>query len=327
MRKEDEILRIEGLKTYFPIKTGILGKKVGVVHAVDNVSFSIYKGETFGLVGESGCGKTTTSFTLMRLVKPTAGNVYFEGKDLSRIKGRELRRLRRRMNIIFQDPYASLNPRMSVYQIIGEPFHIHKHAKGKEKREKIMQLVNKVGLSPHHTHRYPHEFSGGQRQRIGIARALAIEPTFIIADEPVSALDISVRAQILNLLETLKQDLGLTYLYISHDLSTVKHMCDRVAVMYVGKIVEVAPTKEIYKNPIHPYTKALLSAIPIPDPTIKRKRTILKGDVPTPINPPSGCRFHPRCSEAKPICKDVEPQLIKMGNSEIEHLVACHPYN
>lgn len=324
LERMDAILQVEDLKKYFPVKAGIFKKTVGTVHAVDNISFYISKGETFGLVGESGCGKTTTALTIMRLIEPTTGRVYFEGKNVFDLKGRELRKLRRIMNIIFQDPFASLNPRMSVYQIVSEPFDIHGHASGGEKKRRVMELIKRVGLSPHHISRYPHEFSGGQRQRIGIARALAVEPTFIIADEPVSALDISVRAQILNLLENLKKEFGLTYLYISHDLSTVKHMCDRVAVMYVGKIVEVTATKELFKNPLHPYTEALLSAIPIPDPLIARKRIILKGDVPTPINPPTGCRFHPRCPYMTPTCKEVEPELINVGSS-IEHYVACHP--
>ena len=319
----NSVLKVEKLKKYFPIQTGLFKRTTGHVHAVDDITFEIRKGETFGLVGESGCGKTTTALTTMRLIEPTAGTIYFDGEDISHLKGKGLKKLRRAMSIIFQDPFASLNPRMSVYQIVSEPFDIHRHASGQEKRKRVMEIVERVGLSPHHIHRYPHEFSGGQRQRIGIARALAVEPGFIVADEPVSALDVSVRAQILNLLKNLRQELGLTYLYISHDLSTVKHMCDRIAVMYVGKIVEISTTNELFQNPVHPYTKALLSAIPIPDPTIKRKRIVLSGDVPTPIDPPSGCRFHPRCAEASPVCRDSMPELIEVGTS-VEHFVACN---
>lgn len=323
----EDILKVEHLKKFFPIKRGFLSREPKMfVHAVDDVSFNIINGEILGLVGESGSGKTTIGLTIMRLLDNlgiTEGKASFAGKSIFDLKGKQFTQYRRDLQIIFQDPFASLNPRMMVYQIVSEPFTIHGHAKGREKKKKVIEIMEKVGLAPHHLYRYPHEFSGGQRQRIAIARALAMEPKLIIADEPVSSLDVSVRSQILRLLEVLKNDFGLSYLYISHDLSTVKYLCNRIAVMYVGKLVEIATTKELFENPVHPYTKALLSAIPIPDPFKKRKRIILKGEIPTPINPPPGCRFHPRCVNAKSSCKESEPALINI-NKSTDHYVACN---
>ncbi|MDH5450568.1 MAG: dipeptide ABC transporter ATP-binding protein [Candidatus Bathyarchaeota archaeon] len=321
----ERMLEVRNLKKYYQLKAGIFKKQVGFVHAVDGISFNVKKGETLGLVGESGCGKTTAGLTILRLIEPTAGEVFFEGKDIFKATKKEMRTFRRELQIIFQDPYSSLNPRMTVYDIVSEPLKVHGLARKKnEKTEKVSQLIKKAGLSPHeHMHRYPHEFSGGQRQRIGIARALATNPKLIIADEPVSSIDVSVRAQILNLLQDLKKEFRLTMLFISHDLSVVKHVCNRVAVMYVGKIVEIAKTKDLYNNPQHPYSEVLLSAIPVPNPKIRRKRILLRGEVPTPVNPPLGCRFHPRCSYAEPACEKVEPKLINIGGPD-EHLVACH---
>ncbi|WP_236777806.1 dipeptide ABC transporter ATP-binding protein [Anoxybacter fermentans] len=317
-----KLLEVKNLKKHFPIKGGIFGKQVGSVKAVDGVSFYIKDGETLGMVGESGCGKSTTGRLILRLIEPTEGEVIFEGKNILTFNKKQMREMRRKMQIIFQDPYASLNPRMTVGNIIGEAIEIHKLAKTKqEKEERVQQLLEQVGLTRAHANRYPHEFSGGQRQRIGIARALAVNPKLIICDEPVSALDVSIQAQVINLMQDLQQKLGLTYLFIAHDLSVVKHISDRVAVMYLGKIVELAETNELYDNPKHPYTQALLSAIPIPDPTIKRERILLEGDVPSPINPPGGCRFHTRCPYAKDICKEEEPVFKDKGN---QHFVACH---
>ncbi len=325
MEKNGNVLvRVENLKKYFPITRGIIFQKtIGYVRAVDDVSFFIRKGETFGLVGESGCGKTTVGRTILQLYRPTAGKVYFDGIDLTTLKGEELRRMRRRMQIIFQDPYASLNPRMTVGDIIGEPLEIHGIAKGKEKRERVMELLQIVGLNPYFINRYPHEFSGGQRQRIGVARALAMYPDFIVCDEPISALDVSIQAQIINLLEELQERFGLTYLFIAHDLAVVRHISDRVAVMYLGKIVELTDRDTLYNNPLHPYTQALLSAVPIPDPVVeeRRRRIILKGEIPSPANPPSGCRFHTRCPVVMDICKEVEPEFKDVGGG---HWVACH---
>ncbi|MDL1896196.1 dipeptide ABC transporter ATP-binding protein [Anaerolineae bacterium CFX7] len=318
------LLQVRGLKKYFPITQGILfQKKVADVKAVDGVSFDVHPGETLGLVGESGCGKSTTGRTILQLYRPTEGQVIFRGKDLAQLKSEDLRKMRSDMQMIFQDPYASLNPRMTVGDIVAEPLEVHNIVKGKEKKERVQELLQIVGLNPYFINRYPHEFSGGQRQRIGIARALAVNPDFIVCDEPISALDVSIQAQIINLLEELQERFGLTYLFIAHDLSVVRHISDRVAVMYLGKIVELTDSKALYENPLHPYTRALLSAVPIPDPLIeeKRERIILVGDVPSPVNPPKGCRFHTRCPLAIPICKEVAPEWRDVGNG---HFVECH---
>jgi oligopeptide transport system ATP-binding protein len=320
----DYLLQVRGLKKYFPITQGIIiQRKVADVRAVDGLDFNIMKGETLGLVGESGCGKSTTGRTILQLYRPTEGQVLFQGNDLAKLKGEDLRRMRRNMQMIFQDPYASLNPRMTVGDIIGEPLEVHNLAKGKEKKERVEQLLHTVNLNPYFINRYPHEFSGGQRQRIGIARALAVNPGFIVCDEPISALDVSIQAQIINLLEELQSKMNLTYLFIAHDLSVVRHISDRIAVMYLGRIVELTDRKQLYASPLHPYTRALLSAVPIPDPAVeeKRERIILTGDVPSPVNPPSGCRFHTRCPLAIDICKRVDPEFRNVGN---DHFVACH---
>ncbi len=315
------LLRVRNLKKYFPIRGGLFSREIARVHAVDDVSFDIQPGETLGLVGESGCGKSTTGRTILRLIEPTAGEVWFEDRNVTALDKRALRQIRREMQIIFQDPYASLNPRMTVRSIIGEALVIHKLAKNRREREdRVVQLLETVGLSAEHLRRYPHEFSGGQRQRIGIARALAVSPKLIVCDEPVSALDVSIQAQIINLLEELQQKFGLTYLFIAHDLSVVEHISTRVAVMYLGKIVEIAPAKELYANPKHPYTEALLAAVPIPDPAIKRARILLEGDVPSPIKPPSGCRFHTRCPIRVPSCAENEQVLKEIAP---DHWVAC----
>jgi oligopeptide transport system ATP-binding protein len=324
---ENHFVDVKNLVKHFPIRIpGILFKKqVGVIHAVDGISFSVDKGTTFGLVGESGCGKTSTARAILYLDPPTSGKIYIEGEDVGEIfkskKKNEILKLRRKMQYVFQDPYASLDPRMTVADIIMEPLMIHKHVPKNEWHDKLYELLELVGLEDYHAERYPHEFSGGQRQRICIARALAVEPQLLIADEPVASLDVSVRAQILNLLRELQQKLKITYLYISHDLSTVRHICHRIAVMYLGKFVEIAETDELFSSPLHPYTQALLSAIPIPDPETKRSRIVLPGEVPSPINPPSGCRFQPRCIyQKKHRCAETEPELIDVGNG---HLVAC----
>jgi oligopeptide transport system ATP-binding protein len=324
MADDNVLVRVERLKKYFPITRGaILSRRVGDIKAVDDVSFDIYHGETLGLVGESGCGKTTVGRTIIQLYRPTAGHVFYDGQDLANMRGGELRRMRRRVQVIFQDPYASLNPRLTVGAIVGEPLEIHRIARRKDMRERVEELLKMVGLDPYFVNRYPHEFSGGQRQRIGIARALALAPDFIVCDEPISALDVSIQAQIVNLLEELQDRLELTYLFIAHDLSMVRHISDRVAVMYLGKVVELADRDTVYTNPLHPYTEALLSAVPIPDPVVeeKRRRIILKGDVPSPANPPPGCNFNTRCPVVMDVCSEVEPEFIEV---EPAHFCACH---
>jgi oligopeptide transport system ATP-binding protein len=323
MPENGVLLNIENLKMWFPITQGIvIQRHIGDIKAVDGVSFSIRHGETLGLVGESGCGKSTTGRAILQLYRPTAGDVYFEGENLCQLKGERLRRMRRKMQMIFQDPYASLNPRMTVGNIVGEPLEVHNILKGKALKERVQELLQVVGLNPYFINRYPHEFSGGQRQRIGVARSLAVNPSFIICDEPISALDVSIQAQIINLLEELQAQFGLTYLFIAHDLSVVRHISDRVAVMYLGKIVELTDRYTLYNDPKHPYTQALLSAVPIPDPFIEeeRQRIILEGDVPSPANPPKGCNFSTRCPVVMDICKESEPEFKDIGG---EHWVAC----
>ncbi len=319
----DVLLEVKDLKMYFPIYRGVVQREVGAVHAVDGVSFNVIRGETLGLVGESGCGKSTTGRTILQLYKPTAGSIHFDGVDLVALKGEELRLMRRKMQMIFQDPYASLNPRMTIAEIIGEPLAVHNIATGKEIQERVEHLLELVNLNPSFATRYAHEFSGGQRQRIGIARALALQPSFIVCDEPISALDVSIQAQVVNLLDELQHQFNLTYLFIAHDLSMVRHISKRVAVMYLGVIVELADRSELYNKPLHPYTQALLSAIPIPDPIAdaKRARTILQGDVPSPVNPPSGCRFRTRCPIAEKMCAETRPEFRELKPG---HLVACH---
>ena len=318
------LIRVENLKKHFPITRGILfQREVGSVKAVDGVSFEIKEGETLGLVGESGCGKSTTGRTILQLHRPTSGKVFYDDTDLTQLSSDEMRLARRNFQMIFQDPYASLNPRMTVESIIAEPLEVHNIGKKKERHERVKELMNIVGLNPSLNNRYPHEFSGGQRQRIGVARALALNPKFIVADEPISALDVSIQAQVVNLMEELQEKLGLTYLFIAHDLSMVRHIADRTMVMYLGKIVELAAAEELYTNPLHPYTQALLSAVPIPDPIKerKRKRIILTGDVPSPAHPPTGCNFNPRCPVAIDICKEVDPEWREINSG---HWVACH---
>jgi oligopeptide transport system ATP-binding protein len=323
MSNEETLLTVEDLVMYFPIRRGIFQNVVGYVHAVDGISFEIKRGETLGLVGESGCGKSTTGRAILQLYRPTSGNVLFQGQNLVNLRGQKLRHMRRQMQMIFQDPYASLNPRMTVEQIIGEPLSVHKILRGSEVRDRVEELLKLVRLNPAYIDRYPHEFSGGQRQRIGVARSLALQPELIICDEPISALDVSVQAQVVNLLEDLQAEMNLTYLFIAHDLSMVRHISDRVAVMYLGVLSELADRDELYSNPLHPYTIALLSAVPIPSPVIeaKRKRIILKGDVPSPVNPPTGCRFHTRCPLAEPICTEKRPEWREVRPN---HFVACH---
>ncbi len=320
----DNLVEVNGLKMYFPVTAGLfVQKKIADVKAVDDLSFFVKKGETLGLVGESGCGKSTTGRAVLQLYRPTAGSVMFDGQELTKLQGQDLRRFRRRMQMIFQDPYSSLNPRMNVSQIIAEPMVIHGLYKGAERRDRVDYLMNAVGLNPYFSKRFPHEFSGGQRQRIGIARALAVEPDFIVCDEPVSALDVSIQAQIINLLEDLQSEFNLTYLFIAHDLAVVRHISDRVAVMYLGKMMELAESNELYRNPLHPYTKALLSAVPITDPELERtrERIILTGDVPSPLRPPPGCVFHTRCPIVIDECRERIPEW---REAVPEHWVACH---
>lgn len=320
------ILQVNHLKKYFPVRSGVFSRISGWVKAVDDVSFDVKAGETFGLVGESGCGKTTVGRTILRLMEPTAGEAIFEGKNLFEMDPKTLRATRRRIQIIFQDPYSSLNPRMTVGSTVGEPLKVHGLAKGKELEDRVSQLLIRVGLRPEHQSRYPHEFSGGQRQRIGIARALAMNPHFIVCDEAVSALDVSIQAQILNLLKDLQEEFHLSYLFISHDLNVVEYLANRIAVMYLGKLAEVAPTVELFADAKHPYTQALLSANPVPDPSMQRERILLAGDVPSPLNPPAGCRFHTRCPQVMDVCKTTEPPFIQIGKPEAGHQVWCHLY-
>jgi oligopeptide transport system ATP-binding protein len=317
------LVEVKNLRKYFPIKKGIFSRTVNHVKAVDGLDFTIYKGETLGLVGESGCGKSTTGRTILQLLKPSEGEVLYEGKNLVAMPKNELRKLRRDLQIVFQDPYASLDPRLTVGEVISEPLEIHNICSGKEKQKRVEKLLNDVGLNSFHANRYAHEFSGGQRQRIGIARALALNPKLIVADEPVSALDVSIQSQVITLLQDLQEQYNLTYLFIAHDLSVVKHISDRVGVMYLGRIVEIGDKDDIYDNPLHPYTKSLLSAVPVPNPLVKRERIILKGDVPSPSNPPTGCTFHTRCSECMEICRTERPKFKQVEG----RYIACHLYN
>jgi oligopeptide/dipeptide ABC transporter ATP-binding protein len=317
------LIEVKDLKTYYPIYGGIFGRKKGDVRAVDGVSFSIHEGETFGLVGESGCGKSTTGRSILRLIEPTAGEVWYKGRNLLKESTESLRQLRKDLQIIFQDPYASLNPRMTIGQIIEEPMIVHGMTDWNERKKRVDRLLEVVGLNSYHASRYAHEFSGGQRQRVGIARALALNPKFVVADEPVSALDVSIQSQVLNLIKDLQEEFKLTYLFISHDLSVVRHICDRIAVMYLGRVVEVADKDDLYEKPLHPYTQALLSAVPVPDPKHRPERIILQGDVPSPANPPSGCAFHPRCPKATDMCKEATPRLLDVAPNR---QVACHLY-
>ena len=317
----EPLLEVRDLRKYFPIRKGLLSRTVGHVKAVDGVSFTVHAGEVLGLVGESGCGKTTTGRCILRLIEPTSGSVRFAGREVTTLPRKELRQLRREMQIVFQDPYSSLNPRLTVGSMLSEALAIHRLARGEKARERVAELLRLVGLHPDHARRYPHEFSGGQRQRIGVARALAVSPRLIVADEPVSALDVSIQAQIINLLRDLQRRMKLTYLFVAHDLSVVEHISDRVAVMYLGKIAELADSEVLYREPRHPYTLSLLSAIPVPDPTRRRSRIVLKGDVPSPAQPPTGCRFHPRCFMAREICAREEPVLRQVSPG---HWTACH---
>ncbi len=318
--QSSDLIQVKNLKKYFPVRAGVMQRVVAQVQAVDDVSFSIKKGETLGMVGESGCGKTTVGRTMLRLVEPTEGSVVYDGKDVFKLKSNGLKSVRRDLQIIFQDPYASLDPRVPIGESVMEGLAIHKVGNRRERVEIMLDTLKKVGLEDYHARRYPHEFSGGQRQRIGIARALALRPKFLVCDEPVSALDVSIQSQVLNILKDLQKEFGLTYLFIAHNLSVVEHISDRVAVMYLGKMVELADRDELYRDPKHPYTQALMSAIPVPDPKLKRKRLILKGDVPSPLHPPSGCRFHPRCPIADKICSEQEPEFIEKKPG---HWVAC----
>ncbi|MER1988021.1 MAG: dipeptide ABC transporter ATP-binding protein [Solibacillus sp.] len=317
------LLKVENLKKYFPIRAGLFAKHVGDVKAVDDISFEIYEGETLGIVGESGCGKSTTGRVLMRLHEPTEGKVMFEGTELTKLSSEEMRKMRREIQMVFQDPYASLNPRHTIEKILEEPLIVHGIGTAVERKKKVMEYLQIVGLSEYHAKRYPHQFSGGQRQRIGIARALMTNPKLIIADEPVSALDVSIQAQVLNLMQKLQEDLKLTYIFIAHDLGVVRHISDRVGVMYLGRMVELAVSESLYSEPLHPYTKALLSAVPVPDPQYERAQILLKGDIPSPSNPPTGCTFHTRCPQAMDSCKQLAP---KMQEVKPGHSVACHLY-
>lgn len=321
INKEEILLDVKNLSKHFPIAAGVFSRKVSYLKAVDGVSFFINKGETLGVVGESGCGKTTTGRVILRLLEPTSGTVHFEGKDVLQMPREEVRKLRRDMQIIFQDPFSSLNPRMKVSEIIGEPISIHHKPPKQELEQRVRELIEIVGLNVYHLPKYPHEFSGGQRQRIGIARALALSPKLIVCDEPVSALDVSIQSQIINLLQDLQKEFNLTYMFIAHDLSVVKHISDRIAVMYLGKIVEMCSVAELFEKPLHPYTQALLSAIPVPDPEVKAERIILTGDIPNAVTLPEGCRFHTRCNYKMKICTEVEPSFLDIGNS---HFVSCH---
>jgi oligopeptide/dipeptide ABC transporter ATP-binding protein len=318
--KADDLVQVQHLVKYFPVRAGLMQRVVNWVKAVDDVSFNVKKGETLGMVGESGCGKTTIGRSMLRLVEPTSGSVSYEGKDVLKLRGNELKDVRRHMQIIFQDPYASLDPRVPIGESVMEGLHIHKIGTRQERYDLMIDTLKKVGLEDYHARRYPHEFSGGQRQRIGIARALALRPNFIICDEPVSALDVSIQSQVLNILKDLQKEFGLTYLFIAHNLSVVEHISDRVAVMYLGKMVELSSRDDLFRQPLHPYTRALMSAIPIPDPRLKREREVLKGDVPSPLNPPKGCRFHPRCPIAEKICSEQEPEF---REALPNHWVAC----
>jgi oligopeptide/dipeptide ABC transporter ATP-binding protein len=327
MNEQKVLLQVRDLKVHFPIRRGLLRRQVGAVRAVDGVSFDVYQGETLGLVGESGCGKSTTGLAILRLLQLTGGQIDFQGRDLATLNEREMRGMRRHMQMVFQDPYSSLNPRMTVGSIVGEPLGVHKIGTPRERADRVQELLRLVGLNPSFINRYPHEFSGGQRQRIGLARALATNPAFIVADEPISALDVSIQAQVVNLMADLRAQLGLTYVMVSHDLSMVRYISDRVAVMYLGRIVELGQRDPVFDTPLHPYTRALLSAIPSPDPKRERarRRIILEGDVPSPANPPAGCRFNPRCAYATDECRQIEPQLRVFGAAgKLEHLVACH---
>ncbi|MBG9773799.1 dipeptide ABC transporter ATP-binding protein [Brevibacillus laterosporus] len=320
----EDLLVVNRLKKYYPITGGVFAKEIGAVKAVDDVSFHVKRGETLGLVGESGCGKSTTGRSILRLIEPTSGEVLFEGKDVARMKREEVREIRKDMQIIFQDPFASLNPRHTVGKILEEPLIVHGVNSSKERSKRVHELLEVVGLSTYHAGRYPHQFSGGQRQRIGIARALILNPKLIVADEPVSALDVSVQSQVLNLMQDLQKEYNLTYLFIAHDLSVVRHISDRVGVMYLGRIAEIADKDELYANPHHPYTKALLSAVPVADPDKKQERIILQGDLPSPANPPSGCTFHTRCPHVMDVCREKRPEMLKLRE---DHLVACHLYS